>query len=197
MDAVPLALPDLDTLRDRWRTLAIAYQACDLPDIWATSTASDTHADPIGSGLELLVFRSRAAVLTAFDADLPDAMAWGDPILLGVDAPPWVRPAIDEVAPLGDAAWWDGTGWYRSPAAATIPRSVEVMATPLLAVEGMADQLLMLLDDYPASVTEAERALALTIASGRPTAEGLIQLYSARRYGFDPDLAHAAIADHS
>jgi hypothetical protein len=140
-------------------------------------------------------------VLTAFDAELPDEIAWGDPVLLGVGAPTWVRPAIDEVAPLGDAVWWDGTGWYRSPAAAAIPRSVEVMATPLLDAAGVAEELLVLIEDATTGVgadaTDAERTLALQIATGRPTAESLIELYTGRRYGFDPELAHAAVFDHS
>jgi hypothetical protein len=188
-------------LRSRWRTLAIVYQACGLPDIWATSTTSDTHADPIGSGLELLVLRSQAAVLTGFDADLPDAEAWADPQVLVDGAPTWVRAAVEQVAPLGDAAWWDGTGWYRSPAAAGIPRAIEVIATPLLDTAGMAEEMLVLIEDATTGVhadaTDAERALALEIAAGRPTAESLIRLYSGRRYGFDPELARAAVAEHA
>jgi len=192
MDAVDL--PDLPTIRARWRTLAIASAAGGLPDLWATSTTSDTHADPIGSGLELLVLRAGAAVLTGFDAELDDAEAWADPALLTEGAPSWVRSAVEEVAPLGDAAWWDGTGWFRSAAAAGIPRSIEVLATPLTSVEALAEELLTLLEEDP---TGEERSIALRIAAGPATAEGLIELYQGRRFGFLPEHAHAAVADHS
>lgn len=190
MDAVDL--PDLPTMRARWRTLAIVHDACGLPDFWASTVTSDTYADPIGSGLELLALRSQAAVLTGFDAELDDEEAWADTDLLTDGAPDWVRTAVEEVAPLGDAAWWDGSGWWRSSAAAGIPRSIEVLATPLVSDRGLADEVLLLLDaDDP---TDEERALALRSAE-RPTAENLIALFAGRRYGFEPEHAHAAVAD--
>ena len=192
MDVVDL--PDLPELRARWRLLAIASLAGGLPDLWASSTTSDTHADPIGSGLELLVLRAGTAVLTGFDAELDDEEAWADPLLLTEGAPTWVRSAVQEVAPLGDAAWWDGTGWFRSPAAAGVPRSVEVLATPVLSDEGVAEELLTLLED-PA--TDEQRALALDIARGAPLADRLIRLYTGARFGFTAEAAHAAVAEYS
>lgn len=199
VDAVDL--PDLATLRDRWRTLAIAYHACGLPEIWASDVTLATHADPAGSGLELLVLRSQAAVLTGFDAELRDDVAWADPARLTDGAPSWVVSAVAEVAPLGDAAWWDGTGWYRSAAAAGIVRSIEVLARRLLDESGMIDELLILVEDPTTGeripITDVERELARRIVTERPTAENLIALFDGRRYGFTADRAHAAMAAHS
>jgi hypothetical protein len=190
MDAVEL--PSLPEMRARWRTLAIVHAACDLPDFWASSVESDTYADPIGSGLELLVLRSQAAVLTGFDAELDDEEAWADPDLLTEGAPAWVRSAVEEVAPLGDAVWWDGSGWWRSSAAAGIPRSIEVLATPVLSVDGLVDEILLLLDaDDPSA---DDRELARRVAE-RPTVDALVALFTGRRFGFDAEQARAAVAD--
>jgi len=159
-----------------------------MPDLWTSTVDSDTHADPIGSGLELLALRSQAAVLTGFDYELPDDMMFVDTALLVDGAPSWVRTAVEEVAPLGDAVWWDGTGWFRSSAAAGLASAVDILAVALTSPEGMADELLTLVE----SDQYADRAAALEYAAN-PTPEGLVRLYGeGRRYGFEPDHADAA-----
>lgn len=191
MDAVDL--PDLATMRERWRTLAIAAHACSIQDLWVSTVNSDTHADPNGSGLELLALRSQAAVLTGFDPELPDDLMFVETALLVDGAPSWVATAVAEVAPLGDAVWWDGSGWFRSTAASGLAGAVEILAVPLAGPEEMADELLTLVE---ADQFE-DRPAALEFAV-HPTPEGLIRLYGeGRRYGFEPEHAHAAFAEYT
>ena len=138
-DAV--VLPDLATLRRRWRTLAEGFQSRGVDGVWMSSATTDSYVDPAGSRMDLVEYSPVLAVLTAFDRELTDP-APQHPLDFFVDAPLWVpRSPLVPSWPLGDVVWFEQGRWQRSAAVRDVPRAVEVLATPLLDDESVADEL--------------------------------------------------------
>jgi hypothetical protein len=138
-DAVEL--PDLATLRRRWRTLAVAFHERGVDGVWMSGPNQDSYVDPAGSRMDLVEFNPSCAVLTAFDRELAD-LAPRHPLDFFADAPHWVpRAPIVPSWPLGDLIWFDGGRWQRSAEVRDIPRAAEVLATPLLDDESVAAEL--------------------------------------------------------
>ncbi|MEO8528220.1 MAG: hypothetical protein ABI435_04005 [Pseudolysinimonas sp.] len=138
-DAVKL--PDLATLRTRWRTLAGAFHSRGIDNIWMSGDTADSYVDPAGSRMDLVQFNPSRAVLTAFDRELTDP-APRHPLDFFAEAPPWVpRAPIVPSWPLGDLIWFEDGRWQRSTSVRDVPRAVEVLATPLLDDESLADEL--------------------------------------------------------
>jgi hypothetical protein len=138
-DAV--VLPDLATLRRRWRTLADGFQSRGVEGVWMSTPTTDSYVDPAGSRMDLMQFSSTWAVLTAFDRELVDAPP-RHPLAFFAEAPLWLpRNPIVPSWPLGDVVWFDDGRWQRSTTVRDVPRAVEVLATPLLDDESVADEL--------------------------------------------------------
>jgi len=138
-DAV--VLPDLATLRRRWSTLAVAFQSRGVEGVWMSTPTTDSYVDPAGSRMDLLEVAPSYAVLTAFDRELTDP-APGHPLDFFVDAPLWVpRAPLVPSWPVGDVVWFEDGRWHRSAAVRDVPRAVEVLATPLLDDESLAEEL--------------------------------------------------------
>jgi hypothetical protein len=138
-DAV--VLPDLATLRRRWSTLAIAFQSRGVEGVWMSTGTTDSYVDPAGSRMDLAQFGPSQAVVTAFDRDLVDP-APRHPLDFYTEAPLWVpRVPLVPSWPLGDLVWFDEGRWQRSSTVRDVPRAVEVLATPLLDDESVADEL--------------------------------------------------------
>jgi hypothetical protein len=134
-------LPDLATLRARWRTLAVAFQGRGINGVWMSGDTQDSYVDPAGSRMDLVQFGPTAAVLTAFDRELTDP-APKHPLAFFAEAPLWVpRAPIVASWPLGDLVWFDGWRWQRSSTVRDVPRAVEVLATPLLDDQALADEV--------------------------------------------------------
>ena len=138
-DAV--VLPDLATLRRRWSTLATGFESRGVDGVWMSTPTTDSYVDPAGNRMDLVEFAPSYAVLTAFDRELVDPAAQ-HPLDFFTDAPPWVpRAPLVPSWPLGDLVWFEHGRWQRSAAIRDVPRAVEVLATPLLDDESVAEEL--------------------------------------------------------
>jgi hypothetical protein len=137
----PVELPDLATLRARWRTLSLAFQSRGVNNVWMSGDRQDSYVDPAGSRMDLMQYSPTWAVLTAFDRELVDAPP-KHPLVFFAEAPHWLpRGPIVPSWPLGDLVWFDGGRWHRSTTVRDVPRAVEVLATPLADDESLADEL--------------------------------------------------------